>query len=139
MNNTTGVTAPTELLKAQKLANRLDTAFKLPFVPFRIGFDAIIGLIPGVGDAIMLIAALRIVYLGKQMGLPTGLVKVMLRNALLDFGLGFIPVVGDIADFFYKANQANVRVMEKYWVSQNKAAIDANAQAALANWAAKQS
>ena len=139
MNNTTGVTAPTELLKAQKLANRLDTAFKLPFVPFRIGFDAIIGLIPGVGDAIMLIAALRIVYLGKQMGLPTGLVKVMLRNALLDFGLGFIPVVGDIADFFYKANQANVRVMEKYWVSQNKAAIDANAQAALADWAAKQS
>ncbi|MFS1703518.1 DUF4112 domain-containing protein [Alteromonas sp. AMM-1] len=139
MNNTTGVTAPTELLKAQKLANRLDTAFKLPFVPFRIGFDAIIGLIPGVGDAIMLIAALRIVYLGKQMGLPTGLVKVMLRNALLDFGLGFIPVVGDIADFFYKANQANVRVMEKYWVSQNKAAIDANAQAALANWAARQS
>lgn len=139
MNNTTGVTAPTELLKAQKLANRLDTAFKLPFVPFRIGFDAIIGLIPGVGDAIMLIAALRIVYLGKQMGLPAGLVKVMLRNALLDFGLGFIPVVGDIADFFYKANQANVRVMEKYWVSQNKAAIDANAQAALANWAAKQS
>ena len=51
MNNTTGVTAPAELLKAQKLANRLDTAFKLPFIPFRIGLDAIIGLIPGLGDA----------------------------------------------------------------------------------------
>ncbi|MCP3862067.1 MULTISPECIES: DUF4112 domain-containing protein [Marisediminitalea] len=138
MNNTTGVTAPAELLKAQKLANRLDTAFKLPFIPFRIGLDAIIGLIPGLGDAVMLIAALRIVYLGKRMGLPPGLVKVMLRNALLDFGLGFIPLVGDIVDFFYKANQANVRVMEKYWVSQNKDAIDANAKSALEAWSAKQ-
>ena len=138
MNNTSGVTAPTELLKAQKLANRLDTAFKLPFIPFRIGLDAIIGLIPGLGDAVMLIAALRIVHLGKKMGLPPGLVKVMLRNALLDFGLGFIPLVGDIVDFFYKANQANVRVMEKYWVSQNKDAIDANAKSALEAWSAKQ-
>lgn len=138
MNNKTGVTAPTELLKAQKLANRLDTAFKLPFIPFRIGLDAIIGLIPGLGDAVMLVAALRIVYLGKKMGLPPGLVKVMLRNALLDFGLGFIPLVGDIVDFFYKANQANVRVMEKYWVSQNKDAIDANAKSALEAWSAKQ-
>ena len=138
MNNKTGVTAPTELLKAQKLANRLDTAFKLPFIPFRIGLDAIIGLIPGLGDAVMLIAALRIVYLGKKMGLPPGLVKVMLRNALLDFGLGFIPLVGDIVDFFYKANQANVRVMEKYWVSQNKDAIDANAKSAFEAWSAKQ-
>lgn len=138
MNNKTGVTAPTELLKAQKLANRLDTAFKLPFIPFRIGLDAIIGLIPGLGDAVMLIAALRIVYLGKRMGLPPGLMKVMLRNALLDFGLGFIPLVGDIVDFFYKANQANVRVMEKYWVSQNKDAIDANAKSALEAWSAKQ-
>lgn len=138
MNNTTGVTAPAELLKAQKLANRLDTAFKLPFISFRIGLDAIIGLIPGLGDAVMLVAALRIVYLGKKMGLPPGLVKVMLRNALLDFGLGFIPLVGDIVDFFYKANQANVRVMEKYWVSQNKDAIDANAKSALEAWSAKQ-
>ncbi|BBO29337.1 hypothetical protein AltI4_37250 [Alteromonas sp. I4] len=138
MNNTSGVTAPTELLKAQKLANRLDTAFKLPFIPFRIGLDAIIGLIPGLGDAVMLVAALRIVYLGKKMGLPPALVKVMLRNALLDFGLGFIPLVGDIVDFFYKANQANVRVMEKYWVSQNKDAIDANAKSALEAWSAKQ-
>jgi len=95
-------------------------------------------LIPGLGDAVMLFAALRIVYLGKKMGLPPGLVKVMLRNALLDFGLGFIPLVGDIVDFFYKANQANVRVMEKYWVSQNKDAIDANAKSALEAWSAKQ-
>lgn len=130
--------APKLLLKAQKLANLLDTAIKVPVINFRIGFDALVGLLPGAGDFIMLLASLRIVHLGKQMGLPGGLLKVMIRNCLVDFALGFIPVVGDIADFFYKANQANVRIMEKYWVSHNKDAIDKRTQEMLANWKASQ-
>ena len=47
------VKAPKALLKAQKLANLLDTAIKLPFIPIRIGLDSIVGLIPGAGDALM--------------------------------------------------------------------------------------
>ena len=131
-------TAPKPLLKAQKLANLLDTSVKIPLINFRIGLDALVGLIPGVGDVLMLVVSFRIVQLGKQIGLPRGLIKVMIRNCLLDFGLGFIPVVGDIADFFYKANQANVRVMEKYWVSNNKDAIDKHTQDMLENWKAAQ-
>lgn len=130
--------APKPLLKAQKLANLLDTAIKIPLINFRIGFDALVGLIPGAGDFIMLLVSLRIVHLGNQMGLPRGLLKVMIRNCLLDFALGFIPLVGDIADFFYKANQANVRIMEKYWVSNNKDAIDKRTQEMLADWKAAQ-
>ncbi|GGF86588.1 DUF4112 domain-containing protein [Alteromonas lipolytica] len=137
MTDYTGV-APKPLLKAQKLANLLDTSIRIPVINFRIGLDALVGLIPGAGDVIMLLVSLRIVHLGKQLGLPRGLLKVMLRNCLLDFGLGFIPVVGDIADFFYKANQANVRIMEKYWVSNNKAAIDQRARELLDNWKAAQ-
>ena len=98
------VKAPEELLKAQKWANMLDTAIKLPVIPFRIGLDSIIGLIPGAGDAAMLIAGFRIISLGKKMGMPSGLLKTMVRNSVMDFALGFIPFVGDIADFFYKSN-----------------------------------
>ncbi|NVK54113.1 MAG: DUF4112 domain-containing protein [Alteromonadaceae bacterium] len=127
-------TAPKALLKAQKLANLLDTSIKLPFINFRIGADALVGLIPGIGDVLMLLVSLRIVMLGKKLGLPKGQLKVMVRNCVMDFGLGFIPVVGDIVDFFYKANQANVRIMEKYWVSNNKAAIDKNTQQKLNEW-----
>ena len=60
--------APKALLKAQKLANLLDTAVKLPFIPIRIGLDSIVGLIPGAGDALMLFVSLRIVWLGKSLG-----------------------------------------------------------------------
>ncbi|APE03441.1 hypothetical protein BM526_17195 [Alteromonas mediterranea] len=128
------VKAPKALLKAQKLANLLDTAVKLPFIPIRIGLDSIVGLIPGAGDALMLFVSLRIVWLGKSLGMPKALVAQMVKNSALDFGLGFIPFIGDIVDVFYKANQKNVRIMERWWISENKANVDAATKAKLAQW-----
>lgn len=129
--------APKALLKAQKLANLLDTAVKLPIIPIRIGLDSIVGLIPGAGDALMLLVSLRIVWLGKSLGMPSALVAQMVKNSAIDFGLGFIPFVGDIVDVFYKANQKNVRLMEKWWISENKADVDAETQKKLAEWEEK--
>ncbi len=131
------IKAPKALLKAQKLANLLDTAFTIPIVRIKVGLDFIVGLIPGVGDALMLFVALRIVWLGKRMGLPSALVKAMLRNAVIDFGVGFIPFIGDLFDLFYKANVKNVRIMEKWWVSQQKGNIDAGTAQKLMEWEAK--
>ena len=128
------VKAPKALLKAQKLANLLDTAVKLPFIPIRIGLDSIVGLIPGAGDALMLFVSLRIVWLGKSLGMPKALVAQMVKNSALDFGLGFIPFIGDIVDVFYKANQKNVRIMERWWISENNANVDAATKAKLAQW-----
>ena len=128
------VKAPKALLKAQKLANLLDTAVKLPFIPIRIGLDSIVGLIPGAGDALMLFVSLRIVWLGKSLGMPKALVAQMVKNSALDIGLGFIPFIGDIVDVFYKANQKNVRIMERWWISENKANVDAATKAKLAQW-----
>ncbi|QJR81391.1 DUF4112 domain-containing protein [Alteromonas pelagimontana] len=128
--------APKELLQAQRWANTLDSAFKLPFIPFRVGMDSIVGLVPGLGDAVMLLASLRIVWLGKKMGMPKALVTSMVRKSMIDFGIGFVPFVGDIADFFYKANRANVRTMEKWWVAQNKNSVDSATQGKLKAWEA---
>lgn len=132
------VKAPPALLKAQKLANLLDTAIKLPFIPIKIGLDSIVGLIPGAGDALMLFVSLRIVWLGKSLGMPSALVAQMVKNSAIDFGLGFIPFVGDIIDVFYKANQKNVRVMERWWISENKASVDAATKEKLEQWEAEQ-
>ncbi|RDV25632.1 DUF4112 domain-containing protein [Alteromonas aestuariivivens] len=126
--------APEALLKAQKMANLMDTAVKIPFVPVRIGIDPIVGLIPGGGDVLMLLVALRIIWLGKQLGLPKRLIARMVRNSLIDFGLGFFPIVGDIIDVFYKANRANVRIMEKWWLAQNKLALDGHTHEQLRHW-----
>ncbi|AEF05457.1 DUF4112 domain-containing protein [Alteromonas sp. K632G] len=129
--------APKALLKAQKLANLLDTAVKLPIIPIRIGLDSIVGLIPGAGDALMLLVSLRIVWLGKSLGMPSALVAQMVKNSAIDFGLGFVPFIGDIVDVFYKANQKNVRLMEKWWISENKADVDAQTQKKLTEWEKK--
>ncbi|ALM92853.1 MULTISPECIES: DUF4112 domain-containing protein [Alteromonas] len=129
--------APKALLKAQKLANLLDTAVKLPIIPIRIGLDSIVGLIPGAGDALMLLVSLRIVWLGKSLGMPSALVAQMVKNSAIDFGLGFVPFIGDIVDVFYKANLKNVRLMEKWWISENKADVDAQTQKKLTEWEEK--
>ena len=128
--------APEELLQAQALANITDTAVRLPIIGVKVGLDFLIGLIPGIGDAIMLLVAFRIVHLGKKIGMPKPLLKRMVRNCVVDFGLGFIPIVGDLVDIFYKANRANVRIMERWWVEQNKAQLDAQTQQQLAMWEA---
>lgn len=130
--------APDELLKAQSLANLLDTAVKIPFINFRVGLDFLIGLLPGIGDSVMLITSLRIVHLGHKLGLPSALKYKMVKNAVIDYGLGFIPILGDIVDMFFKANLRNVRIMETWWVSQNKAQIDALAKRELAAWEKRQ-
>lgn len=134
MNNDSEFKAPKALTKAQAWANALDTAVKIPFVPLRIGLDSLVGLIPGAGDALMLLAGLRIILLGKSMGMPKALISSMMRNTLIDFVLGFIPIVGDIADVFYKSNRSNVRIMEKWWVSNNKHNVDKNTAEKLKNW-----
>lgn len=126
--------APDELLQAQSLANTLDTAVRLPFIGLRVGLDFLIGLIPGIGDSIMLLASMRIVYLGHKLKVPKAIKLRMLRNALFDYALGFIPIVGDIIDLFFKANQRNVRLIEQWWVSEHKEQIDALAQLQLEQW-----
>lgn len=129
-----GFRAPDELLNAQQLANLLDSAVKLPFIRLRVGLDFLIGLIPIIGDSIMLLASLRIIYLGHKLGLPKALKYKMLRNSAFDYFLGIVPIVGDIADIFFKANLRNVRIMEQWWVSQNKAEIEAMQAQMLKEW-----
>lgn len=126
--------APEPLLRAQNIANILDMAVKIPFIGIRVGLDFLIGLIPVVGDATMLLASLRIVHLGRKIGVPKDIQLKMLTNSFLDFGLGFIPLVGDIFDLFFKANVRNVRLMERWWIENNKGRVDEHAQQALAQW-----
>jgi hypothetical protein len=69
--------------------------------------------------------------------MPSSLVAQMVKNSAIDFGLGFVPFIGDIVDVFYKANQKNVRLMEKWWISENKADVDAQTQKKLTEWEKK--
>ena len=132
------VNAPKQLLRAQKIANITDTAVRIPFIGVRIGLDFVIGLIPGLGDIIMLAVSAYIVLLARQMGLPKALQIIMLRNSLMDFALGLLPIVGDIADIFYRSNKINVRIMEKFWLEQHRSVIAQSTKQHLADWQKQQ-
>ncbi|MGJ8679822.1 DUF4112 domain-containing protein [Paraglaciecola sp.] len=131
MNN---VRAPKELLQAQRLANLTDSRIRIPYLGIELGLDFLIGLIPVVGDLIMVFVGLRIVNLGRKLGLPSHLRAVMYRHILIDFLLGLIPILGDVIDLFYKSNQKNVRIIEHWWVTENHHDIQKNSQQLLQKW-----
>ena len=128
------VQVPKVLLEAQRLANLTDSRIRIPFLGIRLGLDFLVGLIPVVGDIIMVAVSISIVAMAKSMKVPKALRIAMLKNIGVDFLLGLIPFVGDLVDIFYKSNQKNVRIMEKWWVSQNHQLIQANSQQALQEW-----
>lgn len=128
------VQAPKALLQAQKLANLTDNKVRIPFIGVRLGLDFLIGLIPVIGDLIMAGVSLSIVAMAKSISVPRALRIAMLKNIGIDFLLGLIPFVGDVVDLFYKSNQKNVRIMEKWWVSQNHQQIQSNSQQAVQKW-----
>lgn len=134
MNSKSGLYVPSQLLIAQRVANITDTAVRIPFTRLKVGLDFLIGLIPGIGDAIMLSVGASIIGLGYSMGMPKPLLWAMVKNSVIDFILGLVPLFGDIVDIFYKANQKNVRIMEVWWLQTNKADLDDRTAQLLEQW-----
>lgn len=95
----------------EKLAWVLDGAIPVPGTGFRFGLDSLIGLVPGVGDVVGLLLGAAILYEGVRIGAPRTLMVRMLRNSVLDAVMGVVPVVGDIADFAFKSNKRNARLL----------------------------
>src|SRR5690606_5380937 len=100
------------LRRSRKLAQLLDAQFQIPGTPIRFGFDGLIGLIPGVGDSAAFFVSLIILYDAWRSGVGVGTLAHMLFNTGLDAIFGAIPLLGDLFDVWFKANQRNVRLFE---------------------------
>ncbi|KAI8088755.1 uncharacterized protein BX664DRAFT_331293 [Halteromyces radiatus] len=81
---------------------------------FSFGFDFIIGLIPGVGDAIGLILGLELIKVASRADLPKHIQIQMVINAVMDFLIGLTPFVGDLLDAVIKSNWRNAMILEDY-------------------------
>jgi len=86
----------------------LDGLFKVPGVGWRFGLDAVIGLVPNVGDTLTFLPALYILFAGVRYGVPKITLLRMAFNLGLDYVVGMIPFIGDAFDFVWKANQQNM-------------------------------
>jgi hypothetical protein len=92
----------------------LDTAFVVPGTSIRFGVDGLIGLVPGIGDAVTTALSLYIVHEAWQLGAPRRVITRMLANVALDGFIGAVPVAGDVFDVMWRANKRNVRILREW-------------------------
>jgi hypothetical protein len=102
------------------LAKYLDDLFKIPVVGWRFGIDAVIGLIPNVGDTLTSLASFYILLAGVRYGVPKITLLRMAFNIGLDYLVGTIPFVGDAFDFFWKANRRNMDLIRERATGKDK-------------------
>jgi hypothetical protein len=96
------------------LAQLMDNAFLIPGLNRRVGLDAIIGLVPGIGDAVTTVIQSYIIWEARRLGAPASVIARMVGNVALDGLVGVIPLVGDLFDATFKANIRNMRILRDY-------------------------
>jgi len=96
------------------IARVLDTAFVIPGIRIRFGIEAIIRLVPGLGDAVASLLSCVILVEAHRLGVPRTLLARMIANVLLEGTAGAMPVVGDMFDVVFRANRRNIRILRDY-------------------------
>lgn len=100
------------LERLRSLSKLLDSSITLPVINYRIGWDAIIGLVPGIGDAVGMLFSAYIVFEAARLEVPKNVLARMIFNVVLEFLIGAIPLFGDVFDAMFKANIRNVTLLE---------------------------
>lgn len=102
------------LRRVKTVARLMDEAVRVPGTNTWVGLDPVLGVVPGVGDAVAAGVSLYIVAEAAYLGVPLTTVVRMLANVTADAVLGSIPVVGPVFDTFLKANTWNVSYLEEF-------------------------
>ncbi|MEQ5834775.1 DUF4112 domain-containing protein [Marinobacter sp. NFXS9] len=102
------------LARLESSARLLDSQFRIPFTRIRFGLDPLMGLLPGIGDAAGLVLSLYLMVEAARLGAGTRQVTRMAGNVLLEFVIGIVPIVGDLFDFAWKANDRNAALLRRH-------------------------
>jgi Domain of unknown function (DUF4112) len=97
----------------ERLSWLMDDLFRIPGIGWRIGLDALVGLIPGLGDTATSLASFYILASAVRYGVPKVTILRMGLNIGIDYAMGSLPVVGDLFDAWWKSNQMNVDLVRK--------------------------
>ena len=96
-----------------RLSHLLDGLFRIPGTGWRFGLDALVGLIPGVGDTATSVASFYILAAGVRYRVPKITLVRMGLNIAVDYLFGLLPVIGDVFDVWWKSNERNVELLRK--------------------------
>ena len=105
------------LRSVRALARLLDEAVRIPGTGIRVGLDAVLGLVPGIGDALGAGLSGWVIVVAARLGAPPSIIARMAGNAALDALAGSVPLLGDLFDIGWRANARNVALLER-WLQQ---------------------
>jgi hypothetical protein len=103
------------LRRLRRLATLMDAVVMIPGTRVRFGWDAVLGLVPGGGDAVSAAISSYIVVHAVQLGVPLPVVLRMVFNIAVDFVIGTVPALGDVFDVLWRANLMNVDLIERHF------------------------
>ena len=95
------------------LTRLMDGLFEIPVIRRKIGLDAVIGMVPVLGDLVSAGIGLYLVFEARELGASRWLQARMVGNLLLDFLVGAVPLLGDFFDVLFRAHQRNLRLLQK--------------------------
>jgi len=107
---------PSQFVLLRRWAVLLDSAFAIPGIPVRFGVDALLGLVPGVGDLATPAFTILMLGTGVRMRVPVVVLARMVLNAGIDALVGLVPIAGDLVDIGWKANLRNMELLERHAV-----------------------
>jgi hypothetical protein len=113
-----------KLQRLKKLSVLMDSKFEGP-MGFRFGWDGIIGLVPVLGDFISIAVSLYIVFESAMLGCTPAVLLRMGLNLIIETIVEMIPVLGNIFDFVWKANNKNIQLLETHLVNAKGATLQA--------------
>jgi hypothetical protein len=110
----------------ERLARLMDGAVRIPGIG-AVGLDALLGLFPVAGDATSTIVSVLLIARSIKYGVPREIIARMLGNVAFDFLVGTIPLAGDLADVWFRANLRNVALLREYLDAESRNTIDVTA------------
>ena len=92
----------------------LERSFRIPGVNYSVGLDAIVGLVPVLGDLMAAVMGAYLVWEARNLEMPKWKLWRMAGNIVFDTAIGAIPVIGDAADFLFRSNTRNLKIVKRH-------------------------
>lgn len=113
--------------RVEALEHLMEGLVKIPGLNRRIGLDVILDLVPVAGDAVAAAMGAYMIWEARNLGMSRWQMTRMAANVGIDFGLGLIPFVGAIPDFFFRSNTRNLKIIKRHLDKHHPASVTIDA------------
>ncbi|WBX86432.1 DUF4112 domain-containing protein [Sphingosinicella microcystinivorans] len=100
--------------RVEALEALLERSITIPGINYKIGLDAVLGLVPVGGDIIAGLMSAYIIWEARNLGMSRWSLARMAGNTLFDTAIGFVPLLGDAMDVVFRSNTRNLRIIRKH-------------------------